>query len=196
MVSLTHAILSGGVGTVNGQTPGRKAGRDEAKEKAMANFNKVLLIGNLTRDPELKYTQGGTAVCELGLAVNRSYTRQSGEKVEETCFVDCEAWGRQAETISQYMSKGRPIFIEGRLKYDTWETQDGQKRSKLRVVCENFQFLGGRGEGGGGPAPQQQRPQQNPQQQARRPQQQSRPQEPSVQESPPDDDFNLDDIPF
>jgi len=87
----------------------------------MANLNKVLLIGNLTRDPELKYTQGGSAVCEIGIAVNRTYKKADGSKAEETTFVDCEAWGRTGETISQYMSKGRQIFIEGRLKLDTWE---------------------------------------------------------------------------
>ena len=117
----------------------------------MANLNKVLLMGNLTRDPEMRYTQSGTAVVKLGLAVNRRYrNRQSNEMVEETTFVDVEAWDRQAETINQYMRKGRPIFIEGRLKLETWESQ-GQKRSKMVVVLENFQFLGsGNGGGGGG----------------------------------------------
>jgi single-strand DNA-binding protein len=115
----------------------------------MANLNKVMLIGNLTRDPELKYTPGQQAVCEVGLAVNRKYRTKDGEDREETTFVDCEAWGKQAEVIKQYMSKGRPIFIEGRLKLDTWEDKEGGKRSKMRVVIENFQFLGG-GQGGGG----------------------------------------------
>jgi single-strand DNA-binding protein len=113
----------------------------------MSNYNKVILIGNLTRDPELKYTQSGMAVVEIGLAVNRKYrNRNTNEMVEETTFVDIEGWGKQAEVFHQYMSKGRPVFIEGRLRLDRWETQDGQKRSKLCVVMENFQFLGGGGE--------------------------------------------------
>ena len=118
----------------------------------MANLNKVLLIGRLTRDPETRSTGGGSSVVQLGLAVNRTYTRRdSGERVEETCFVDVEAWGRTGETIARYMKKGRQIFIEGRLKFDSWE-RDGQRRSKLSVVCENFQFIDsqGGGEGGGG----------------------------------------------
>jgi single-strand DNA-binding protein len=116
----------------------------------MANLNKVMLIGNLTRDPELKYTPGNQAVCEVGLAVNRKYRTKEGEEREETTFVDCEAWGKQAEVIKQYMTKGRPLFVEGRLKLDTWEDKDGGKRSKMRVVIENFQFLGGGGGNGGG----------------------------------------------
>ena len=118
---------------------------------AMANFNKVMLIGNLTRDPELRVTPNGLNICKLGLAVNRNFTTRDGEKREETTFVDIDVFGQQAEIINKYMSKGRPIFIEGRLKLDEWEDKNtGQKRSKLGVVCENFQFLGGRGEGGGG----------------------------------------------
>jgi single-strand DNA-binding protein len=123
----------------------------------MANLNKVLLIGRLTRDPETRSLKSGTSVCAFGLAVNRTYTKQdSGERVEETCFVDVEAWGRTGETIARYMKKGRQIFIEGRLKLDTWE-KDGQKHSKLRVVADGFQFIdsqggeGGEGGGGGGP---------------------------------------------
>jgi single-strand DNA-binding protein len=119
----------------------------------MANLNKVLLIGRLTRDPETRATGGGSSVVQLGLAVNRTYTRRdSNERVEETCFVDVEAWGRTGETIARYMKKGRQIFIEGRLKFDTWE-KEGQRRSKLSVVCDNFQFIdsqGGGDEGGGG----------------------------------------------
>lgn len=115
----------------------------------MANLNKVLLIGRLTRDPETRSTQSGSSVTQIGLAVNRTYTRKnSGERVEETCFVDVEAWGRTGETIQRYMSKGRQIFIEGRLKFDSWE-RDGQRRSKLSVVCENFQFIDSQGGGGG-----------------------------------------------
>ncbi|MFT7620420.1 MAG: single-strand DNA-binding protein [Planctomycetota bacterium] len=115
----------------------------------MANLNKVMLMGNLTRDPEMRYLPSGRPVCEIGLAVNRRWTdRQSGEKKEQTCFVDCSSFGPQAETIAKFMQKGKPIFIEGRLDFQSWETQDGQKRSKLKVVIENFQFLGGRQEGG------------------------------------------------
>jgi single-strand DNA-binding protein len=109
-----------------------------------------MLIGNLTRDPDLKYTPGNQAVCEIGLAVNRKYRTKEGEDREETTFVDCEAWGKQAEVLKQYMTKGKPLFIEGRLKLDTWEDKDGGKRSKMRVVIENFQFLGAAGGGGGG----------------------------------------------
>ncbi len=119
----------------------------------MASYNKVMLLGNLTRDPEVKYTPKGTAVTELGLAVNRTYTTDGGEKREETTFVDITMWGRQAEIAGEYLKKGRPLFVEGRLQLDTWDDkQTGQKRSKLRVVCENFQMLGSRdgGEAGGG----------------------------------------------
>ena len=120
----------------------------------MASFNKVLLLGNLTRDPALKYTPNQQAVCEIGVAVNRKFKTANGEDREEVTFVDCTAWGKQAEVINQYMTKGKPIFIEGRLKLDQWEDkQGGGKRSKLTVVIENFQFVGGRdggGDGGGG----------------------------------------------
>jgi single-strand DNA-binding protein len=108
----------------------------------MANFNRVILAGNLTRDPEMRYTPKGTAVVRLGLAINRTYTPEGGEKKEEVTFVDVEAWGRQAETISQYFKKGRPILIEGRLKLDTWEDKNThQKQSKLKVVLEGFSFI-------------------------------------------------------
>ena len=110
----------------------------------MANYNKVLLMGNLTRDPELRYLQSGSAVVNFGLAVNRKYrNRNTQEMVEETTFVDIEGWGQQAETFSRYMGKGRPVFVEGRLRLDSWESKEGQKRTKLRVVMENFQFIGG-----------------------------------------------------
>ena len=118
----------------------------------MASFNRVILIGNVTRDIELKYLQSGTAVTELGLAMNHRFKNQSGEWVEEPVFVDVTLWGRTAEIASEYLTKGAPVFIEGRLKYDTWES-DGQKRSKLRVVGERMQLIGARGEqsrGGGG----------------------------------------------
>jgi len=107
----------------------------------MANLNKVLLMGNITRDPELKYLPSQTAVCEFGMAVNRTWTGQDGVKKEEVTFVDCSCFGKQAELISKYKKKGDPLFIEGRLKLDQWEAQDGSKRSKMRVVVENFQFL-------------------------------------------------------
>ncbi|MCL4196540.1 MAG: single-stranded DNA-binding protein [Phycisphaerales bacterium] len=115
----------------------------------MASYNKVLLMGNLTRDPELRFTASNQPVAQIGLAVNRHYTSSTGEKKEEVTFVDCEAWGRTAELINQYFSKGRPIFIEGRLKLDQWEDQQGQKRSRHKVVIESFQFVDSRGGGGG-----------------------------------------------
>jgi single-strand DNA-binding protein len=121
----------------------------------MASFNRVILVGNLTRDPELRYTPKGTAVAQLGVAVNRQWKSETGEAKEEVTFVDVEAFGRQAEVIGQYLKKGRPILVEGRLKLDTWDDkQTNQKRSKLKVVLEAFQFLdAGRGEGGPAGAP-------------------------------------------
>lgn len=117
----------------------------------MANFNKVILAGNLTRDPELRYTPKGTAIAKLGLALNRSFTTEAGEKRDETTFVDVDAFGRQAEVIAQYMKKGRSILIEGRLRLDQWEDKNTQqKQSKLRVVLESFSFIdSNRGEAGG-----------------------------------------------
>ena len=120
----------------------------------MANFNKVILAGNLTRDPELRYTPKGTAIAKFGLAINRVWKNEAGESKEETTFVDLDAFGRQAETLAQYMKKGSPLLVEGRLRLDQWDDkQTGQKRSKLGVVVEGFQFLGGgnRGEAGGEP---------------------------------------------
>ncbi len=114
----------------------------------MANFNKVFLMGNLTRDVELRYTQGGSAVAKLGMAINRKFTTNN-ETRESTCFVDLTAFGRQAEVLNQYMSKGRPLFVEGRLEFSTWEGQDGAKRSKLEVIIENFQFIGAPSRAGG-----------------------------------------------
>lgn len=118
----------------------------------MASFNKVILLGNLTRDPQVKYTPGGSAVAEIGLAVNRTWwDKASNSRKEETTFVDVTLWGRDAEVAGEYLAKGRPVLIEGRLQLDTWDDkQTGQKRSKLRVVAERMQMLGGRGEGGGG----------------------------------------------
>ena len=116
----------------------------------MASYNKVMLIGNLTRDPQLSYTPSQTAVVDFGLATNRKWTAQDGSQREDTCFVDCRAFGKQAETINKYLSKGRPVFVEGRLTFDSWNAQDGTKRSKHRITVENFQFLGGGGQGGQG----------------------------------------------
>lgn len=116
----------------------------------MANFNKVILVGNLTRDVEMRYTQGGLAIGKMGMAVNRRY-KQGEEQKESTCFVDLTAFGKQAEVLSQYVSKGSPLFVEGRLEYSTWEAKEGGgKRNKLEVIIENFQFLGGRSGGRGG----------------------------------------------
>lgn len=143
----------------------------------MASLNKVMLIGNLTRDPELRVTPKGTAICQFGLAVNRKFKDESGGEREEVTFVDIEAWGKQGETIAKYLAKGRPLFVEGRLKLDQWEDREsGQKRSKMKIVLEQFQFLGGRdddkpagGEGGreperyAPPAQRQERPSPPPQ---------------------------------
>jgi single-strand DNA-binding protein len=120
----------------------------------MASYNRVILVGNLTRDPELRYTPNGTAVTDVGLAVNDRYKNASGEWVDQPTFVDVTLWARTAEVASEYLSKGSPILVEGRLKLDTWETNDGQKRSKLRVVGEKMQMLGSRGDGSGRAAPQ------------------------------------------
>lgn len=115
----------------------------------MASFNRVILLGNLTRDPQVRYTPGGTAVSEIGLAVNRTwFDQKTNSKREEVTFVDVTLWGRQAEVAGEYLSKGRQVLVEGRLQLDTWEDKDsGQKRSKLRVVCENMTMVGSRGDG-------------------------------------------------
>ena len=109
----------------------------------MANLNKVLLIGNLTKDPELRYTPNGVAVANLRLAVNRKFKDRTGELKEDTCFVTVTAWDKQAEVCNQYLQKGRPVFIEGRLQSRSWETNDGQKRNTIEVRAERIQFLGG-----------------------------------------------------
>ena len=147
----------------------------------MANFNKVILIGNLTRDPELRYTPKGMAIAKIGIAVNRSWKSETGEMKEEVTFVDVDAFGRTAENIGQYFKKGRPIFIEGRLKLDQWEDkQTNQKRSKLGVVLETFQFMDSKGAGDGdGPRPS-------------RPSSAAKP-PPSDGDAPPPED---DDVPF
>ena len=117
----------------------------------MASVNKVILVGNCTRDPEVRYTPKGTAVTDLGLAMNRYYSSDGGEKREETTFVDVTLWGRQAEVAGEYLKKGRPVYIEGRLQMDSWDDKNsGQKRTKLKVVGEQMQLLGGREVGGGG----------------------------------------------
>jgi single-strand DNA-binding protein len=164
-------------------------------------MNKVILIGNLTRDPELRYTPGGAAVCEMGIAVNRKYQTQSGEDREETTFVDITVWGRQGETADKYLSKGRQVCIEGRLKFDSWETQDGQKRNKLSVVAERVIFLGGGGGGAGGGGEGGHRdsaPRQSQRSQSAPPRREpaATPAKASSVSEEPAEDFNLDDIPF
>ena len=160
----------------------------------MANVNKVILIGNVTRDPEVKFTPKGSAVTDIGMAINRSYTLDNGEKREDVTFVEVTFWGRQAETIGEYVKKGRSIYVEGRLQLDTWDDkQSGQKRSKLRVVGENFQFLGARPGGSGGDSEQggHYEPRE-PRQQRSAPPRQSAP-APSQSASPAEEG---DDIPF
>ncbi len=167
----------------------------------MASYNKVTLIGNLTRDPELKYTPKGTAIADIGLAVNRTYTTDGGEKREEVTFIDVTLWGRVAEIVGEYCKKGRPLFVEGRLQLDTWDDKTtGQKRSKLKVVGENIQLLGSREGGGGGGGGEHGESQGEPRSQSR-PQQQSRPASRPASPPPrppadPDLDAPEDDIPF
>ena len=162
----------------------------------MANYNKVILMGNLTRDPQLSYLPSQTPVVEIGLAVNRRWKDQQGQQREDTCFIDCRCFGRQAEIINQYMKKGRPLLVEGRLDLDQWEAQDGSKRSKHRVFIERFSFVdsqGGQGGGGGGGnAPQQSAP--PPQQGSSGPPQGQQP--PASPEYYNDDPTGSEDIPF
>lgn len=108
----------------------------------MANYNRVLLMGNLTRNPEIRYTPSGAAVADLGLAINENFKNKAGETVEQTCFVEVVVWGRQAETSAEFLHKGSSVFVEGRLQFDQWENQEGEKRSKLRVRADRVQFLG------------------------------------------------------
>ena len=125
----------------------------------MASFNKVILAGNLTRDPEMRYTPKGTAVARIGMAVNRTWKSESGENKEEVTFVDVEAWGRQAEVVSQYLKKGRPLLVEGRLKLDQWEDKNThQKQSKLKVILESFSFLDSNRAGDSAPSEPRPRP--------------------------------------
>src|SRR4051812_18626750 len=180
----------------------------------MANYNKIILVGNLTRDPQLKYLPSQMAVCEFGLAVNHKFKTKTGEDREEVLFIDCACFGRGGEIINQYCTKGKQILVEGRLKYDTWEDkQGGGKRSKHSVVVDNFQFLGGgrdqggapggggsydQSSGGGGDEYEQRprAPQSRPPQQSRpapqRPPQQAPPEPPFQEEQT----FKDDDIPF
>jgi single-strand DNA-binding protein len=165
----------------------------------MPNLNKVQLMGNITRDPEVRYTPKGTAVTDIGLAINRNYSTDDGDRREETTFVDITFWGRQAEVIGEYMKKGRPLYVEGRLQLDQWEDKNtGQQRSRLKVIGDNFQFLGGRDEGGqrGGGQGQQSSQQVAPQQQSQQSQQsqQQAPTQQNYDPIPPSDDD--DDIPF
>jgi single-strand DNA-binding protein len=155
----------------------------------MANFNRVILVGNLTRDPELRYTPKGTAVAGISLAVNRTWKTETGESKEEVSFVDVDVWGRQAEVIAQYMRKGRPLLVEGRLKQDTWEDKTThQKQSKLKVVLESFSFIdSNRPEGGAPPSDAPRRPSAAP---ATPP---AKPAEPSEGEGPGAEE---DDVPF
>ena len=156
----------------------------------MANLNKVMLIGNLTRDPELRYTPKGTAVAEITLAINRNWTNEQGQKQEDTTFVEVTLWSRNAEIAQQYLTKGSPCYVEGRLQLDSWDDKEsGKKRSKLRVIGENFQFLPtgnktGGGGGGGGQAP------------ARAPQQQQARPPQGASAAPAEDFQEEDDIPF
>ena len=154
----------------------------------MANLNKVMLMGNITREIELRYTPKGTAVADIGLAVNRVRTGESGERIEETTFVDITLWGRTAEVVHQYAAKGHPLFVEGRLHMDTWvDKTTGGNRSKLKVVADNIQLMGTKG-GGGGQAPQQSAPQGEPsysQQPAQPAQQASQQQAPAQQHQAP-----------
>ncbi len=183
----------------------------------MASYNKVMLIGNLTRDPEVRFTPKGSAVCDIGLAINRVYTADSGEKVEEVTFVDVVLWGKTAELAGKYLQKGRPVHIEGRLQMESWEDKaTGQKRTKLKVVGEQMQFLGspqggdrapagGGGEeggssgGGGGYSRPAARPAQRPapaQQRSAAPPAQRQPQNDEFGEGPITDGMEEDDIPF
>jgi single-strand DNA-binding protein len=166
----------------------------------MASVNKVILIGNLTRDPQLKYLPSQTAVAEFGIAMNRKFRTATGEDREEVCFVDCSAFGRTGEVINQYCRKGKQIYIEGRLKLDQWEDkQGGGKRSKLSVVVDNFQFLGAPGGAGGGgnqdapPGDDEQRPPARQASQGRAQPAKQAPQEPPIGE---EQHFGESDIPF
>ena len=115
----------------------------------MASYNKVILMGNLTRDPQLSYLPSQTPVVEFSLATSHKYKKQDGSQAEDVCFVECQMFGKRAEVINKYLKKGNPLFVEGRLKFDTWQAQDGSKRSKHRVFVESFEFMGGGQKSGG-----------------------------------------------
>lgn len=155
----------------------------------MAQLNKVLLIGNLTRDPEVRYTPKGSAVADLGLATNRTWRTETGEEKEEVCYVNIVVWGKQAEAAGKYLKKGRPVFVEGRLQFESWE-KNGEKRTTLKVHCERLQFLGsstgGSGGGGGGRSGDVDEA----------PEPSSSSQAPSKSSSPGEPDMENDDIPF
>lgn len=151
----------------------------------MPNLNKVYLMGNLTKDPEIKYTPKGTAVASFGIAINRNYTTESGEKREEVTFINCDAWARTAEVIGEHFKKGAPIFVEGYLKTDSWDDKEtGKKRTQIKVVVLSFEFIGGKREQSNSEEPQE-RPQ-------------SRPSAPPAKRPAPDPDLDPaeDDIPF
>jgi single-strand DNA-binding protein len=161
----------------------------------MANLNKVMLIGNLTRDPELRHTPKGTAVSEISMAINRVWNNDQGQKQEETTFVEVTLWGRQAELAQQYLTKGRPVYIEGRLNLDTWDDKEtGKKRSKLRVIGENMQFLSSGTSAGGGGGGSSERSSQASSPSQRQSSPQGSPQGASA--APTDDYPEDDDIPF
>ncbi|MCC7351106.1 MAG: single-stranded DNA-binding protein [Phycisphaerales bacterium] len=170
----------------------------------MASYNRVIMMGNLTRDPVLRYLPSQMAVVDFGLAVNHRFRTKSGEDRDEVCFIDCSAFGKQAEVINQYCQKGRPLLVEGRLKYDTWDDkQGGGKRSKHAIVIENFQLLGGRDAGGGGGGGAGRSPDDSPQDDSRPQRPQGRPangrptpQPPQDPPFPEDQQFQDDDIPF
>lgn len=163
----------------------------------MASLNKVMLIGNLTRDPDIRYTPKGTAVAEITLAVNRQYSSDNGEKREEVAFIDVTLWGRQAEIVGEYVKKGNPLFVEGRLQLDSWDDkQTGQKRSKLRVVAEGIQLLGSRGGGGGGGGEYEPREPRDARSESRPSRPAGRPPGPPKPPADPDLDVEEDDIPF
>ena len=157
----------------------------------MANLNKVMLIGNLTRDPELRYTPKGSAVAEFGLAINRVWYNEQKQKQEETTFVDITLWARQAEIAQQYLTKGSPVYIEGRLSLDTWDDKaTGQKRSKIKVVGETLQLLGSKNHSGGGSSQSQGGPP------AQQQQQRSAPPQQGASAAPSGEFQEEDDIPF
>ena len=160
----------------------------------MASFNKVILMGNLTRDPQYSVTTSQTPVVEFGMAINRKWKGQDGQMHDETCFVDCTMFGRRADVINKYFHKGDPIFVEGRLSYSSWTAQDGSKRSRLRVMVENFEFMGGGNRGGSAPGQPYAQPQSQPD--GYTPQPQSAPPAPQQDQQPPAYGELDDDIPF